>query len=342
MVTEETQGNESTGSQESTASTGSESSSTQGSTSSEVMPDDPKYAETGGDELTAAKTIDGKPALEKMAAYQPNFKFKVLDKEQEIDEWLKPVIKDAETEKKVRDLYERAFGLEHVKSDRQRLREQNQFQQNDIARHSQVVNNVNQMLANKDYDSLFSNVLKIPEDDILRQAQKILQLREMPPEQRQAIEHARQVNQRAYELENQNQQLMQTNEHVAVTARTQELDWTLQRPEFSQVAQAYDARLGQQGAFRNAMIERGKYNALALGRDITPEQAANEVLQFIGGRQNLIPAQNTQTFGNGAAQVVPERKPVITNIQGRGTSPAKKMVRSIDDLKKRAKEMASE
>lgn len=329
----ETQGNESTGS-ENSVSTGSETSGSESASS--VMPDDPSLAEKSSE----TDTPQEKAAAAAKTVYTPNFKFKVLDKEQEIDEWLRPVIKDAETEKKVKELYEKAYGLDYVKKDRQSLREQYQTTAQEVQHHRNVVNNVNEMLAKKDYDNLFGNVLKIPEDDILRQAQKILQLREMPPEQRQAYESHLQAKQRLSELESQNQYLSQTYEQTAVHARTQELDWTLQRPEFSAVASQYDARLGE-GAFRQAVIERGKYHALANGQDISPEQAVQEVLRFLGGPQAFQPSPQAPGVMQQSPQpVAPQRPPVITNIQGRGTSPAKKVVKSLDDLKKRAKELA--
>lgn len=332
MVTD-TQGNESTGSDNS-ASTGSETSSAVGASSTSGDMSNEKLDGSSLGETTQEKNI---------AAYQPNFKFKVLDQEKEIDEWLKPVIKDADTEKKVRELYERAHGLDHVKGDRQRIRDSFTNFQNEVAPQLALVSHANKLLATKDYDTLLGSVLKIPDDDILKQAHKILQMREMPPEQRQALENARQANQRMFELENQNQYLSQSHEQVAVQARTQELDWTLQRPDVSQLASAYDTRAGRQGAFRQAVIERGQYHAYTSGRDLSPEQAIQEVLQFLGGPTALIPApQNAQNQMQPSQQVSTEKKPVITNIQGRGTSPAKKVIRSLDDIRKKAKEMAAE
>ena len=331
MVTD-TQGNESVGS-DNVQSTGTENSGAVGTSSTN--------GEMSNEKLAAPS--EGTAEEKLIAAYQPNFKFKVLDQEKEIDEWLKPAIKDADTEKKVRELYERAYGLDHVKGDRQRIRDSFTSFQNEVAPQLALVSRANDLLAKKDYDTLLGTVLKIPEDDILKQAHKILQMREMPPEQRQALEHARQASQRLYELENQNQYLSQSHEQVAVQARTQELDWTLQRPDVSQLATAYDTRAGKQGAFRQAVIERGQYRALTSGRDLSPEQAVQEVLQFLGGPTALIPApQNAQANMQMSQPVSQDKKPVITNIQGRGTSPAKKVIKSLDGLRQKAKEMAAE
>lgn len=48
-------------------------------------------------------------------AFSPNFKLKVMEQEREIPELLRPLIKDAESEKAVRELVEKAYGLEYVK-----------------------------------------------------------------------------------------------------------------------------------------------------------------------------------------------------------------------------------
>ena len=60
----------------------------------------------GAAQSTGATT--GVQADSTETAYNPNYKFSVMDKEHEIDEWLRPVIKDAEMEKKVKDLYTKA------------------------------------------------------------------------------------------------------------------------------------------------------------------------------------------------------------------------------------------
>src|SRR5688572_23823320 len=50
--------------------------------------------------------------------YTPNFKFKVLDKEHEIEERFRKLIKDADSEKMIRELHEKSFGIEAIKSQR--------------------------------------------------------------------------------------------------------------------------------------------------------------------------------------------------------------------------------
>ena len=333
---------ENTGSTEGTSNTGSEAATSE--KSNEVMPDDPSRAENQEAEVTTAKgSQSAKSAEPPKPAYTPNYKYKAAKEEKEFDDWAKAAIKDPETEKTVREIFEKAHGLEAVKMSRDQLLQEKQMIMQDVARHTQDVNNVNQWLAKKDYDKLFS-FLKVPEDDILRQAKKILDLREMPPEQRQAYEQARQNDERAMALEYQNQTLQQQHMQFAVRAREQELAWTMSRPEISQMAQAYDARLGYQGAFRQAVVERGQYHYFTTGQDIPAEQAVNEVLRQLGGPQALIAQPGPAVTPRGQQGVVTQAaKPaVITNIQGRGTSPAKKVIKNMEELKKRAKEVQAE
>lgn len=337
---------ESTGTTEST-STGSDAAASTESKSNEVMPDDPSRAENSETQVTASP--DPKPGKETAGAapkpaYTPNYKYKAAAEEKEFDDWVKAAIKDPETEEKARLLYARSHGLDAVLASREKLTQQHQSVLQDVARHTADVTKVNTWLQKKDYDSLFG-FLKVPEDDVLRQAQKILQLREMPPEQRQVYEQARQQSEQAMALSDQNQYLQQQHMQFAVGAREQELAWTMKKPEISSVVQAYDARLGYEGAFRQAVVERGQYHYFTTGQDIPAEQLVNEVIRQLGGPSAFIAQPNQVGMPQGQTGVTQPQvtKPaVITNIQGRGTSPAKKVIKSMDELKKRAKELAAE
>lgn len=338
--------NESTGSAGESSSTGSDASASTESKSNEVMPDDPSRADNPEAEVTVAP--NSKPGKDGVIppkpAYTPNYKYKAAKEEKEFDDWMKGAIKDADTEKKAREIFEKAHGLDAVKSSRDQIMQQHQAVLQDVARHTADVTKVNTWLQKKDYDSLFG-FLKINEDDVLRQAQKLLQFREMPPEQRQVYEQARQQSEQAMALQDQNQHLQQQHMQFAVGAREQELAWTMGRPEISSAVQAYDARMGYQGAFRQAVVERGQYHYFATGQDIPAEQLVNEVIRQLGVQSQPIAQPGQVAAGQSQVGVMQHQvaKPaVITNIQGRGTSPAKKVIKSMDDLKKRAKEVQAD
>lgn len=277
-------------------------------------------------------------------AYTPSFKYKVLSQEKEFDEWAKAAVKDADTEKAVRDLYEKAYGLDFVKTDRAKIKEERDSIK---AEHNGLVGSLKQLGTFRqkgDWASFFQS-LNVSDDDILKHALKVAELREMPQEQRQAYEAQQAERQRLYQLEQENQHLSEQYTSVAVQGRTQELDLVMSNPDVVSAAQAFDARMGQEGAFKAAVIERGKFHWLHSQTDIPAQQAVAEVLRFIGHQQQQAPAQQQMSQPQALAQPVVSQpqaqKKVIPNIQGRGTSPAQKIPKSIEDLKRMRDEMRS-
>jgi hypothetical protein len=157
----------------------------------------------------------------------------------------------------------------------------------------------------------------------------------MPPEQRQQIDSQYEKEQKLSYYEQANQELLNMYQTQQVQQRASELDSYLGRPEISQTASQFDARAGRPGAFRDEVVRRGQYYAsIPNGKDISVEQAAKEVMMLVGTNyqsqdtQNPLPQQQGQ-----------ESKPVIPNIKGRSTSPAKRVVRSLDDLRRKSQEL---
>lgn len=266
--------------------------------------------------------------------YAPNHKFKYFDPQQnkqiekDFDEWIKGAVKDAKTEKEMRDLYEKAYGLEPVKASREKFKTEAEQLRSQMRDTHKSLNMLSQYVQTGDMHSFFDS-LKIPEEKVLKYALERLQYRDMSPEQRAQYDNIRSTKTRAEFLEAQNQQYQQTLQETAQKARSSELDQKLSDPNVAQVIQAFDARLGQVGAFKQEVIKRGQYYWHAHKQDIPVEQAVQEVLQIAGGMQPT-PASISQP--SPAAE--PQVKPIIKNIQGTGSSPAKKRPNSLEDLKK--------
>lgn len=279
---------------------------------------------------------DKAPETPVTETYQPNYKFKVLDKEHEIDEALKPIIKDAETEKKVRELYEKAYGLDSVKQDRQTLKNELSQAKEQIARTDSALETLNGYVASGDMESFFS-ALKIPHDKVLAFAVDLVK-RQQDPQYAAQIAQQRQERFTREQYEAQNRHLVESNQQLAVQQRTLELDVYLQRPEVTTIAQAFDTGMGSPGAFKQQVIRIGQAYA-ASGKDISVNEAVEEALRVIkAANPNIGQPQTPQP----TTQVVqPSQKPTIPIVQGRGTSPVKSTYKSVDDLKRRAKELSA-
>lgn len=292
--------------------------------------------------LDAIKGGKGKLAVEgekvvAPPAYTPNFKFKVMDKEHEVDEWLRPVIKNADTEKKVKELYEKAYGLDSIKPKHQAIKDELEQAKAKVAQTDQALDILGKYVAENDFDSFFEG-LNIPKNKILEYALDLVKREQMSPEQKAQWESSKQAKEAARYYEAENARLQQSQQQFAVQQRTFELDMALNNPEAKVVSDAYNAGMGSPEAFKDYCIQIGQAYAVR-GQDIPATQAVSEAIRHL---KAINPSLGVATSANVVPTVQPSQKPVIPNIQGRGTSAVKPAVKSLEDLKKRAKELTEQ
>lgn len=276
-------------------------------------------------------------AIAEQAQFTPNFKFKVGDEEKEFDEFVRGAIKDAETEKKIRDLYTRAHGLEPLKT---RLTGEVESWKTKTTEAVQKYGALSESLqalshyVNKgDFDSFFG-ALKIPEQAVYKWLQGKIQEQDMTPEQRANLVRQREESQRLYMLERQNQELMQKQQAFQVEQNLSLVDSTINSPEVSAIAQAFDQKVGTPGAFRNEVLKRGVALYHLHGRDLSPAEVVQDLLATMGKVIGPV-TQTAQTQTPAATQ----KPPIIPNIAARSNSPVKTAPKSIKELKERAASM---
>jgi hypothetical protein len=292
-----------------------------------------------GKEIKAAA-----PVVDATPKYTPNYKYKAALQEKEVDEFWRSLIKDAESEKKVKDLFTKVDGFDFVKQSRDKIEQQFQSLSQDYQAQSEIVQRVEGALQRGDLSSAFRQ-LGLKDEDVFKYTQQRLQMMEMPPEQRKAFEDAESLREQQMMMKEQMSQYQKLYQDQAVQARTMQLDFVLSRPEIASAAQSWDSLQGQPGAFRDLVIQEAQTAYYQTGRDLTAEQAAQVVMQKFGkvlasgGSQAapqapMAPSQTPQV-------TVPQAKPVIPNVSGKGASPIKKAPKNLDDLKRMAKELTA-
>lgn len=325
-------------------------------------PAEPEFEDSGeGEESTdgvaaqaaqAAKKLqemeEGDGTGEEPPAWQPSFKYKVRETEHEIDEWARPFIKDEETQKKFVDLYTRGHGLELAKQERDEIRTKYENLEQSLG----ILNGyVQQYYQNPQSGAEaarnFVEALNLPKQMFLQYALQELKYEQLPPEQKAQVDAERQRQIEFNQLQMQNQQLSQQTQSLAVQQRSTELQTALAEPSVAGIANDYDARVGRQGAFFDLVVERGIYHDKVNGKDIPVKQAVTEAIQIIGasiqsaGTQQVPP--QTGNVGTQPPVQAQQKKPVLPNISGQGTaSPVKRVVNSIDDIRKRHAELTAQ
>ncbi len=269
--------------------------------------------------------------------WAPNFKFKSGGKEHEIPEFLRSVVKDAETEKQIRELHEKAYGVDANNRNLESTRREVEHYQKTIMPQfdnmKRSVDSVVNFKKNGDLDSMFEYI-GIPQEAVAKWMYNKLQLQDLPPEQRAIHENERALQKRAYEQEQQIQTLKQTQEQYQLQSRATELQTALARPEVQAAADSYNSRMAQPDAFWQFVCQQADYMERTSGQRVSADAAIQQTMRILGTA--IMPPQAAPSPQAPQGNVAP---PIIPNVTGaRNTSPTKKMSKSIEDLRKLSKE----
>lgn len=281
-------------------------------------------------------------AAQVTASYQPNLKYKFLEQEKEFNPLLKELVKTPEVEKLLKELHEKADGLDFIKPKFQTTREELKSVKTEYDTMQKSVQDLGKMIQQGDLDSFFENIQLSP-GKVYQWVLQKLQEQEMPAEQRAFSLQAREQKRRADMLEQQLQEKSQLVQQNSSQTMELQLDFGLKSPEVKPFAEAFDAQVGKPGSFREQVIQRGLL-AERTGADLPVEQAIKQVMEMYG---RFMPAANTAEQaapGFAAPQAQTQQavaaKPVIPNIQGKGGSPASKKIKSIAQLREISAQMA--
>lgn len=266
--------------------------------------------------------------------WQPNYKFKVHDKEHEFDKFVHGVIKTPEEEKRLREVYEKAYGLDVVKPKYQKA--QSDYQSLN-GKHESLISELKQVgdaVRSGDLDTAFKS-LNISEDTVYKWVKAKLDEAEMPEHQRQMLNEQRQQAKQAQLLAKENETLRSNWENAQIDMRQRELDLSLGSPSVSPIMSAFDAKFGQ-GSFMQEVIMTGAM-ANQMGKDPSAQELVQQVVAKYGPL--LTPQSAVQASQPGTQQSQAARSASLPNIKGSSTTATKAKPRSLADLKKLADSM---
>lgn len=276
-------------------------------------------------------------------AYNPNFKFKVMDKEHEIAEMFRPLIKDAETEKQIKELHEKAYGLDTVKNRFNETREQFKTTKQKLDQYDTQLNELRETFKRGDIDS-WLKMMGVPEEKILQYVINKAQYQQLPPEQRKVLDEKRAAEQKAFALEKERTHFQQQLQEQGRQAKQFALQVELAKPDVNAFADQFNKAVGRPDAFFEEIRQAGinAWNESNGQVDLSPEQAIQQVMARWGAiakpaQAPIIPPQGNAQPTAPQAPAPAQKAPSIPNVAGRqSSSVAKSKPKSIADLKKLA------
>jgi len=325
--------------------------------SEEPVVEETPAAEPVAEETPAAEPVveetPAEPAAEETPAepeWTPDYKFKVLDQEHEIPDYIRPVItKDNHGE--VKEIFEKAYGLSHVKERAAKHSEELERLRPVEEKYSKLNENWDYLngLVQKGDMRTFAETLKLPKQDVLKYALELIEYDNLPPEQKVEYDSRRESDHRLSDLERENQSLRNMGIQNQVQARTQQVNRILERDNIKGIVQDFDARMGE-GEFlqevinHGAMVEARTKNNPNGPTILTIDDAVNQVLKKYGSPVQAAGTQEQDTTTSDAAPspVSTKAKPVIPNISAGHKSPAKKVISSLSELREIQQQKAAE
>lgn len=303
---------------------------------SNVDPKDDKATEAQPEPEQPAESSQPEPE------YAPSFSYKVKDEERVFDDRFKAVIKSKADEDYIRDLYTRADGLPLIKEKLEATESKVSEYANTVSTLQETVSTAHNFFNSIKQDVTSGNIreavrkLGIDGEALLRAAIEEAQEREMPEQQRKAIQAQRDLarnnemilaEQQA--LRQQNEQLMQqqyamTNESL-ISRQTAEMHGHIngKYSDLSKKLSDVGINMFDEAVMlgRNMFAQTGQMPVLAELVD----NVASKYSKLVG----LVQAPVAQP------QQAPQRPAAIPKINGAGKTAVGQQYNSIDELRKR-------
>jgi hypothetical protein len=261
-------------------------------------------------------------------SYQPDYKFTASDKEHEIPEMYRALIKDKETEKQIKDVFSKAYGLDGYKQKHHGLRDEYGQYKQQVAPVMKIAQELDYYYKKGDLGSYFKT-LGFDDKQIMQYALEKAQQLELSPEQKRVYDEREAANRQQYMLETQFRQTQERLDSMMIQQRDVELKTVLSKPEVQSFAQAFDRRNGP-NAFYNECIQWGQAKFAITGQDLSADQVALEIIKKFDSPM----PQPMQAMPQTNQLRSPAEVPVIPNTGSGSTSPAARAFKSLDELKK--------
>jgi hypothetical protein len=283
------------------------------------------------------------PEVEAQPTFAPSLKFKVMEEEKELPEYLKDVITDEQREKELKDIWTKAHGLDHAKpkhvalqEEHTKLQQTHQGLQNELQTLMGEIQEARQCYQEGDLDAFFEK-FSVEEEKVLQWAYNKAQLSQLPPEQRQAHDQRQAALRDAREAKKQNFQIGSEASKQLSAATEEMISIVFERPDVKTYREAFDALPGRKPGSFEKMIRKTGNSFWKEGKYLPPSQVVKEFMEEwpLGA---LAPAATGAPPASGAA-APKDPLPTIPNVSGKtAVSPVKSKINSIKDLENYRKE----
>lgn len=272
---------------------------------------------------------------EAIPAYVPNFKYTVGGKEKEVDEMFRSLITDAEKEKKIREVFERADGLDLVKQSRAEIKTHFDTFKEQAAPHLQTYDKFVTLRDNGSLEALDAalKVAGIDEDKLFELMVRKLEA-EKNPHLNQMHQGLAQNHIASYEQQNQLSHFHQMQSQQQTQALASEVSDLLGNNK--DVVSQIESILGKENAIADEMIQYGGMMMEKQNKFVSPQEAFEAVTSKYMPFLSRMQAPASQAM---QAQAPAHQPPATLPVpKGASAGVVKTLPKTMADLRKMANE----
>jgi len=269
--------------------------------------------------------------------FVPNYKFSVLDKEHEVPEKFRSLITDEETQKEVVEIFEKSMGLDHIKEKYGVSKTRVGELEKQYADVESGVKDLRSHVESGDYAAFFSR-MGIPVENVLQWVIDRVNYQEMSPEEKSQVDRQKAAQFQLQDAQTSANQVRDEMTQRLDQAKANELRSVFKEPQIVDFQKQYDEQLGKAGAFKSAVLDEGELAWQLHKEEISGEEAVRRLMARSGVLLGTTIPTNTTTQTTVNTQQTATT--VIPNVSGKNQStPVKEPMKSIDDLRKRYREL---
>lgn len=257
--------------------------------------------------------------------FTPDWKYKFNGQEKEVDEFFRPLAKDAKALERLKDTIQRAEAVEMHKE----KTKQYETELANIKPTMETVTRLQEMYQKGDHEKVLGH-LGYTDDMLFKLVKAKLDRNQMAPEQKAVYE-------KEQKLVLENEKLLADNEMYRSQAAQEltnltgyQLEAELGKAEFQAIKEAFERTNGS-GSFKQLVLDRGEYLVNKAGKHVPPSEVmasvAKEFAPFITPKAAEAPGVTAQ----------PKLK-VIPNVGRGGGSPTRGAITSLEQLKQLQKQ----
>jgi hypothetical protein len=270
------------------------------------------------------------PSGAEPSPYTPDYKFKSLGQEFEIDEEYRGYIKSQEDEKRIKRMFEQIKGVGRLKNEWNDYRSKVEKYEPLVEKAQQydsAFEMFNQLVQSGQVKQAF-DLFQIPQDVIFKAALQYMDYDALPQQHKEVYSQLQSERLARGELQRQIQANQSELQAIRSQTRASELTTVLSQPEVKSIAEKYDQAYGA-GSFRAQVIKRGSQHFAATGEDLSAQKVAEEFIQIV---KPFMAQQAQSPTPTKDLPVIPATGPSTSS------APGARHVKSLDDLRNIRKE----